>query len=58
MAEQGFVQCNVWVPASAVAEIQRAAELMRERPLLTVGRLVDTSNGRMVGLRKGSSRPA
>jgi hypothetical protein len=54
--EQGLVQCNLWVPASVVADFQNAADLCRARPGLTVARLVDTSTGRLVGLRKSSSQ--
>lgn len=50
-AAAGLVQCNVWVPASAVADVNRAAELMCARPQLTIGRLVDTQTGRLVGLK-------
>ncbi len=51
MAEAGFVQVNVWVPASAAPDLQRAAEIMREFPGLTVGRLFNPRTGRLVGLK-------
>lgn len=51
MAEQGFVQVNVWVPMAAAADIQRAAELMRAGPHLTVARLMDVKTGRLTGLK-------
>jgi hypothetical protein len=50
-AEQGLVQCNVWVPLSAVPTIQAAAELIRSNPQLAVARLVDRSTGRLTGLK-------
>jgi hypothetical protein len=51
-AEAGLVQVNVWVPAGAVADIQRAAEIIRQHPQLTIGRLTNPDNGRLVGLKK------
>jgi hypothetical protein len=51
-AEKGLVQVNVWVPAGCKADIERAAELIRERRQLTVARLVDTTTGRLVGLKR------
>jgi hypothetical protein len=50
-ADAGLVQCNVWVPEGCVAEILRAAELMRQNPRLTVARLVDGETGRLRGLK-------
>lgn len=50
-AELGLVQCNMWVPASAVPELQRAAELMRENTDLTVARLVNRRTGKLRGLK-------
>jgi hypothetical protein len=50
-AEAGLVQCNLWVPAGALAELKRAAELSRENPNLAVARLVDTRTGRLRGLK-------
>lgn len=49
--EAGLVQCNLWVPAGCVAELQRAAELMRSNPALLVARLVDTRTGKLRGLK-------
>lgn len=51
----GLVQINLWLPASAVADFQAAAEVCRSRPGLTVARLVDLATGRLVGLRKAAS---
>lgn len=51
MADRGLVQCNIWVPASAMAEFKRAAELARDNPDLTVARLVDTRTGKLRGLK-------
>ena len=49
--EAGMVQLNMWVPASAVADFQRAAELIRDDPALAVARLVDTRTGKLKGLK-------
>lgn len=51
MAGEGHVQLNIWVPAHAVADFQRAAELVRENPDLTVARLVSARTGKLRGLR-------
>jgi len=51
MAETGLTQINLWVPAAAVADFQRAAELARDHRHLSIGRLVDAVTGRLVGLR-------
>ena len=51
MAAAGLVQVNIWVPAGSVADVQRAAELMRAAPHLTVARLGDTRTGRLVGMK-------
>ena len=51
MAEQGLVQANFWVPASAVAELRRACELLRADPDLDVARLVSKTTGRLRGLK-------
>ena len=53
MAAKGFVQINVWVPQIAVPDMQRAAELMRNDPTLTVARLMNTKTGRLVGMKGG-----
>jgi hypothetical protein len=49
--ETGMVQCNVWLPVSAVADVKQAAALIRANPALTVARLVDTRTGRLRGLK-------
>ena len=49
--EQGWVQCNVWIPAAAVPDMQLQAELLREHPHLTVGPLRDAFTGKFVALR-------
>lgn len=51
MERIGCVQLNIWIPAAAVAEFQRAAELAREYPNLTVARMGDRVSGRIVGLK-------
>lgn len=51
MAGAGLIQINVWVPPHAAADIQRAAELIRENPDLTVARLVSGATGKMIGLK-------
>lgn len=51
MKAAGCIQVNVWVPAKAAADIQRAAELIRQDPALTVARLVDVTTGRLKGLK-------
>jgi hypothetical protein len=51
-----MVQCNVWVPRGCLAEINRAAEIMRERPEYRVARLVNRETGVLCGL-KGPKGP-
>lgn len=51
LAERGFVQCNIWVPAHVVADFNRAAELCRTDPTLTLARLVNRETGRLLGLK-------
>jgi hypothetical protein len=51
LAESGLVQVNVWLPAGAVADFQRAAEIVRQNRKLTVARLVNVETGRLVGLK-------
>jgi hypothetical protein len=48
----GFVKCAVWIPPAAIAEFQRAAELARHDPKLTIGRMVDTETGKLRGLKR------
>jgi hypothetical protein len=50
-AENGMVQCNVWVPSNAVADIKRAAEMIRANPTLTIASLVDTLTGKLSSLK-------
>jgi hypothetical protein len=50
--EQGWVQCNVWVPASALADLQLQAELLRRHAHLTVGPLRDPYTGKFVAPRE------
>jgi hypothetical protein len=52
MVAAGLVQVNIWVPAAAVADVQRAAELMRAHPHLTVARLADRQTGKLTGLKR------
>ena len=49
--EQGWMQCNVWVPAAALPDLQLQAELLRQHPHLTVGPLRDPQTGKFVALR-------
>lgn len=53
MAEQGLGQCNVWVPKEYMADLIRAAELMREHGNLTIARLVNVDTGILCGLKNG-----
>jgi hypothetical protein len=48
----GWVQCNVWVPAAAVPDLQLQAELLRQHSHLSVGPLRDPFTGRFVALRE------
>jgi hypothetical protein len=48
--EQGWMQCNVWVPAAALPDLQLQAELLRQHPHLTVGPLRDPQTGKFVAL--------
>lgn len=50
-AENGWVQCNVWVPAAALPDLQLQAEILRNHPHLTVGPLRDPQTGKFVALR-------
>ena len=50
--DAGLEQCNVWVPAGMVADIQIVAALMRENPNLELGTLRDVITGRLVSVRK------
>jgi hypothetical protein len=49
--DQGWVQCNVWIPEAALPDMQLQAELLRKHPHLTVGPLRDPFSGRFVALR-------
>ena len=51
LAELGYVQVNVWVPASAAPGFKRAAELASENPDLEIGRMVDTRTGKLRGMK-------
>lgn len=51
LSEAGFVQVNLWVTPESKADFERAAELVRGRPGLTVARLVDIATGRLIGLK-------
>lgn len=57
-AKAGMVQINLWLPASAVADMQRAAELCRADPELTVARLVNTRTGKLRGLKPSKAKDA
>jgi hypothetical protein len=49
--EQGWVQCNVWVPAAVLPDMPLQAEILRRHPNLTVGPLRDPQTGKFVALR-------
>lgn len=50
MAEAGFVQLQLWVPAETTADMQQAADSLRMHDGLTVARLVDVRTGRLCGI--------
>ena len=54
-ADAGLVQCNVWLPAHAVASVQAAADAiidgMIEGRRLEVARLVDRASGKLRGIK-------
>ena len=47
----GLAQCNVWVPASAVADFRLMAEIVRLHPHLVPALLRDPVSGKLVALR-------
>jgi hypothetical protein len=49
--EAGIGQINLMVPAHAVADFQRAAELIRANPRLTIARLVNLDTGKLKGMK-------
>jgi hypothetical protein len=49
----GLVQCNVVVPAAAVAELQQQAQLLRAYPHLVPGPMRDPVSGKLVSVRIG-----
>jgi hypothetical protein len=49
--EQGWVQCNVWVPDGAMPDLQLQAQILRDHPHLAVGPLRDPQTGKFVALR-------
>jgi hypothetical protein len=49
--EAGIGQINLMVPAHAVADFQRAAELIRANPRLTIARLVNLDTGKLKGIK-------
>ncbi len=51
VAENGWVQCNVWIPAAALPDVQLQAQILRQFPHLTVGPLRDPLTGKFVALR-------
>ena len=51
MAELGYVQVNVWVPASAAPSFKRASELVSENPDLEIGRMVNVRTGKLRGMK-------
>jgi hypothetical protein len=54
--ENGWVQCNVWVPPAALPDMKLQAELLRKHQHLTVGPLRDPFTGRFVALREPKLR--
>lgn len=52
------MQCNLWVPAAACAELRQVAELLCRHPELSVARLVDRRTGKLCGLKGPKARPA
>jgi len=54
--DQGWVQCNVWIPEAALPDMQLQAELLRKHPHLTVGPPRDPFSGRFVALRAPALR--
>jgi hypothetical protein len=48
----GLVQCNVWIPAAAVAELRLLAEILRAYPHLLPGPLRDPVSGKLVSAHK------
>lgn len=52
----GLVQLVMWVPASAVADFQLAAEAVRADPDLSVARLVSKTSGKLTGLSGAGGR--
>ena len=56
MAAAGWVQVNVWLPAAVAADLREAAEVIRQHPHLTIGRLVDPVSGQVVGIRAGKGK--
>jgi hypothetical protein len=53
--QNGFVQCCVWIPEAAMADMQLQAEILRKYPHLTVGPLRDPHTGKFVALREKRS---
>ena len=51
LADAGLVQCNVWVPAAAAAELRLLAEILRTYPHLLPGPLRDPVSGKLVSTR-------
>jgi hypothetical protein len=51
LVEQGLCQCNIWVPAECLPELQRIAELMRANRNLVAGPCRDVSTGKLVSLK-------
>jgi hypothetical protein len=56
--ENGWVQCNVWIPAAALPDMQLQAELLRKHSHLTIGPLRDPFTGKFVVLRECNGRKA
>ena len=58
LAARGLVQCNIWVPHAAHADIHLMAEIMQKFPHLTVGPLRDPATGKLVALRTKREAPS
>lgn len=56
LAQAGLVQCNVLLPAEAVAEFKELAELIRAYPHLRASCARDPASGKLVGLKTGLRR--
>lgn len=56
LRETGLVQINIWVPAAAVSSFNDAAEKCRSDFNLAVARVVDSTTGRLAGIKSGAGK--